>query len=233
MSLAAICNAEPIEFVVSASPGGPNDTVTRRVVDVLEKKTNLQFVVINKPGAAHVVAYNYVSASNKPTLVFSTPEIMDNSVIHQVDEVFLAGYFSNILYVSEQSGIKQFSQLQAVSKKRVINFGHGGIGSYSHRAMEIVCKRSLTCLDVPYKSGSEGMMALMTGTIDAYALASYGSRQFLENDRYVAIYYIRAPRDHSWFKLFAKNLSNSDRAAVAAALKSQDYNFFSDMGFER
>lgn len=233
MSIAVMCNAEPIEFVVSASPGGPNDTVTRRVVEILEKNTNLQFVIVNKPGAAHVIGYNYVSNSNKPTLIFETPEIMDNEVITKVDEIFNAGYFYNILYVSEKSGIRNFDQLQALSKRRDIIFGHGGVGSYSHNAMAIVCKRSLSCLDVPYKSGAEGMMALLTGTIDAYALASYGSRQFLDNDKYVAIYYIRAPHDKSWFKLFTKNLSKTDRAAIAAVLQSQDYKFFSDMGFEK
>ena len=37
--------AQPaIEFVVSAAPGGPNDTVTRKLVEKLEKDTFLKFI---------------------------------------------------------------------------------------------------------------------------------------------------------------------------------------------
>ena len=61
LMLASNVGAQPaIEFVVSAAPGGPNDTVTRKLVEKLEKYTSLKFVVLNKAGAAHVIGYNYV-----------------------------------------------------------------------------------------------------------------------------------------------------------------------------
>lgn len=223
-------HAQPIEFIVSASPGGPNDTVTRKVIEVLEKNSSLQFVVLNKPGAAHTIAYTHVLNSTKPTLIMSTPEIVSHEVYPHVDEVFNAGYFTNVLYVSSKSEIKDLNQL---SKLKEVKFGHGGFGSYSYMAMKKLCDNKLKCLEVPYKSGANGMMAVMSGEIDVYALASYGSTQFAENDKLNAIYHIRVEKDKSWFKLFAKNISSKDKDTIRNILKSQDIKFYSDMGFEK
>ena len=143
------------------------------------------------------------------------------------------GYFSNTLFVSEKSGIKNLKQLIDISKKREINFGHGGVGSYSYLAMESICKKTLRCLDVPYKSGSDGMMGLLTGTIDAYALTSYGIKQFLDNDKYVALNNIRLSKEKSWLKLFGKNLSDKDKETIVKVLSSQEQKFYTELGFEK
>jgi len=45
--LASICHGQTIEFVVKSSPGGPDDTITRKIVEHLEKTTSLDFVVMN------------------------------------------------------------------------------------------------------------------------------------------------------------------------------------------
>lgn len=228
--LSTFAYAQPIEFIVSASPGGPNDMVTRKIVETLEKNSNLQFVVFNKPGAAHTIAYTHVVNSNKPTLIMSTPEILTHEVFAQVDEIFNTGYFTNILYVSTKSEIKNIDQL---SRLKEVKFGHGGFGSYSHMAMRKMCDQILKCLEVPYKSGANGMIALMSGEIDAYALASYGSSQFMQNDKINPIYHIRVEKDKSWFKLFAKNISSKDKETIRNILKAQDIKFYNDMGFEK
>jgi tripartite-type tricarboxylate transporter receptor subunit TctC len=228
--LAGLTHAQTIEFVVSASAGGPNDTVTRKIADAIEQNSNLKIVVTNKPGGAHTVAYNYVVTSNKPTLIMETPQIENHEVFSQMDEMFNAGYFTNILFVSEKSGMKSLKDLK--NKKEVL-FGHGGVGSFSHMAMQAVCEKELKCLDVPYKSAAEGMMGLLSGTIDAYAIVSYGSKQFIENDRYAAIYKIRTEKSKSWYKLFGKNLSDKEKQTIILVLKSLDGKFYSDMGLEK
>lgn len=230
-----VVHANTIDFIVTASPGGPNDTVTRRIVEELEKETSLRFVIINKPGAAHTIGYKHVLESDRPTLVMSTPEIVNHEVYQKVEELYNAGYFTNTLFVSRNSGIKDIKQLSELSKKRDINFGHGGVGTYSHMAMEHVCTNQLQnkCLAIGYKSGANGMLGVMTGEIDAYALASYGSTQFLQNDKLSAIYEIRVGREKSWFKLFSKNVSHKDKETIVNVLKSKNNKFYSDMGFEK
>jgi tripartite-type tricarboxylate transporter receptor subunit TctC len=234
LMLALTVNAQnTIEFVVSAAAGGPNDTVTRKIVEKLEQSTQLKFIILNKPGAAHVIAYNYVLNSDRPMLIMSTPEISKHLVYTQVDELYNAGYFSNTLFVSEKSSIKSLKQLEEVGKTREILFGHGGVGTYSYMAMDIVCEKTLRCLKVPYKSGANGMLAVMSGEIDAYAIANYGSKQFFENTKIVPIFEINATRDKSWFKLFSKNMSLKDKETIVNILTSEDVKFYNDMGFKK
>lgn len=225
--------SQPIEFVVSASPGGPNDTVTRMLAEKITQNSDIKLIILNRPGAAHVIGYNHVLNANKPTLLMSTSEIMNHEVYNQVDEIFNAGYFTNILFVSEKLGIKSFNQLIELSKQREILFGSGGHGTFSYTAMETVCKSVLRCLSVPYKSGSEGMLAVMSNQIDAYAVTSYGANQYLENSKLVAIHEIKVANKKGWFKLFAKNVSEKDKATIVNILKSQDPKFYKDMGFEK
>jgi len=227
-------SAQPIiEFVVSAAPGGPADNVTRKLVEKLEKDTSLKFAVFNKPGAAHVIGYNHVISSDKPTLIISTPEIISHEGYSKLDEVYTLGYFTNVLFVSKKSNIQNFKQLTELSKSRQIIFGHGGVGTYSHRAMQTVCEKTLKCLDVAYKGGSQGILAVMTGEIDVYALTSYGIKQFLENNMVVPIYNVGTAKEKNWVKLFSKNVSSADKETILNVLKSQDFKFYSDMGFEK
>lgn len=230
VTLAMSCNSQTIEFVVSASPGGPNDTVTRKLVERLNHQNNLQFIVTNRPGAAHVIAYNYVNNSNKPTLILETSEIEKHEVFSKVEELYNIGYFSSVVFVSKKSGIKNLKDLIELSNQRPINFGHGGIGTYSHMSMDLMCKK-INCLDIPYKSGIEGMTAILAGTIDAYSLVSYGSKQFIENDNYVAIHNLRV-KEKSWFKLFSKNLSDKDKEIIQESLRSIDSSFFRELGLD-
>jgi len=233
LAISITCSAAPIEFVVTASAGGPNDTVTRKIVEKISTETDLTFVVVNKPGAAHVIGYNFTMNSKKPTLILSTPEIANHDVYLQLDELFTVGYFTNTIFVSTKSNITNINQLAELSKHRDVNFGSGGPGTYSHKAMEIVCKSTLKCLSVPYKSGAEGMLAVMTGQIDTYALVSYGSYQFLNNDKVKAIHEIQMLKNDNWLKLFAKNVSNEDREKIMRVLNSLNKEFFYEMGFEK
>jgi tripartite-type tricarboxylate transporter receptor subunit TctC len=225
--------AQTIEFIVSATPGGPMDTATRKIAEKIESATDLKIVVMNKPGAGHVIAYNHIENTNKPSLLLVTPEIVAHDVYSQVDQIHTIGYFSNILYVSKKSNITSFRQLMDLAKTREIIFGHGGIGSYSHNAMQIVCKSTLRCLDVSYKSGNQGMLALLTGEIDSFAIMSYGTKQFADNPAYVPIHVIRYDKDASWLKMISKNVSSKDKETILKVLKSQDSRFYNDMGFEK
>ena len=227
-------SANTIEFVVSASSGGPDDTVSRAVSAELEKN-NLKILVLNKPGGAHAIAYQYVYDNDRPTLIMSTPQIVNHKVYQQLDEIFNAGQFKNILYTSAKSNTNNINDLIVLSKTRQIKFGHGGVGSYSHMAMKSVCKQKFNsnCLEVAYKGAATGILDVMRGEIDAYAIVSYGSSQFSNNDKLKAIYEIDIGRENSWFKLFAKNLSLKDRQIISDTLNSLDNKFFKDMGFNK
>jgi len=217
------CFAEPIEFVVGAVPGGSNDSVSRKLMEQIESKSDLKFVMVYKPGAGQKIGYSYVLQSNKPTVIVSTSEIMDVELKDNVDTIFNLGEFNNLVLVNAQSNIYTITDL---AKKSQINFGHGGEGTFSYRAMQQVCK-NMNCLPVPFKGGSEAMISILSNTIDAFAVSNYGA-QYVTNDKFRAIGYVHVK--NSWLKLFGRNLTKSDKKTIQNVLKNTDTKFYTDMG---
>ena len=209
--------AEPIEFVVPAGFGGPSDVLTRRIANELP----FDVVIINKPGAAHLIGYNYILNSDKPTLFVADSSIVGNPLLGKSRMIYELGMFSNLVFVSKSSGINSWSDLVRLSKKREINFGNGGVGTHSYRAMEEACEQ-LRCLSVPFKSGSDGMLAMLNGTIDAYALVSYGAETFLSNPNYKVIRRIVPTNGDNWVMLFSKNLPSSTVSDIVKVVSKMD-----------
>lgn len=224
---------QTIEFVVSSSPGGPNDRITRIINDKIKQHTNLKTIVVNKPGAAHTIGYNYIEQANNPILISDSSQIQTHGVYNKLDEIFTFGDFTNLLFVSSRSGLKTLDQLVALSKQRNIKFGHGGHGTFSHSSMELLCNTIISCLKIPYKGGAAGIHAIIADEIDAYAIVSYGSQPLLQNTRILAIHKIKIADRKGWFKLFSKNVSEEDRRLIRSILEKQSDKFYRDLGFDR
>lgn len=220
--LASICfvvNAQTVEFVVTASPGGPNDTLSRKIAEKLDA-AGVSTVIINKPGAAHMIGYNYILNTDKPTLFVSTDTI-PMQLRYKSVAIKELGRFSNYVYVASNSGVASYEDLLALSKTRQINFGHGGIGTYSFQAMEQVCQK-VDCLPVPYKSGADGMVAMLSGTIDTYALISYGAEAFEGNPNYKRILKVKPNNSTNWVILFGRNLPENIVSKVEKAVSQME-----------
>ena len=227
-----IAYAQPIEFVVSASPGGPADTASRRIADKIRDSSNIKMTVVNRSGAAHTIAYNYMASAKTPVMLIATSEINSHDVINYVEDLYTLGHFDMVLFASSKSSLYNLNDLINLSKSREINFGAPGVkGSFSYAVMDSLCSTQLRCLRVPYKSGAEGMLAIMIGDIDVYALPSIGISQFLENDKLRIIHTIK--NKDAWFKIFVKNLSQNDKQTILKILKDQDIKFYTDLGFQK
>lgn len=225
MLLLMLCgnlHAEKIEFVVSSGAGGPNDYISRKIAEKIENNSELNVVIYNKPGAGGRIAYDYIKQSNRPTIAISTSEISESDVYEMIDPIFSLGTFKNLVFVrsSDVNGIEE------LSKKDVVKFGHGGEGTFSHKTMVELCKK-MNCIAVPFKSGSEGMLNVATGTIDVYALVGYGTNQFLSNKNYKVIGEVTLK--NNWIKLFGKNLPPKDKETIKNILKNTDKEFFREM----
>ena len=219
--------AQPIEFIVAAAVGGPDDTITRKLISKLEEQSSLKFVIVNKPGAAHTLGYNYMNQSVQPSLVISNNTIVNNDLYKTSKPVFKLGTFSNIVFVSKASPIKDMKDLIELSQKRQINFAHGGVGTASHKAMARLCEKILNCLPVPYKGASQAMLDLLNGTVDTFAVVSYGANAFLQNNSYKSIGKIT--NDDNWVILFGKNLSNKDIETIQTILNQTNIDFFTEI----
>ena len=123
-------HAQPIEFVVPGSAGGSDDLTSRTIASTLEATTDLKFVIVNKPGAAHNIGYTYMKLSNKPSIMLATDAIIKNKtiakegypdgILNVITPIFYVGDFSNVLFVSSNSNIKSIEDLIQLSKKREI-----------------------------------------------------------------------------------------------------------------
>lgn len=242
-----IVNAQTVEFVVKSSPGGPDDTITRKIAEHLERTTNMNFVVVNKPGASHSIGYSHFESSTHPTLIIADANIQTHSVYNSSDKIFTIGEFTNILFVRNGSGIESVNDLFKLSTKREVRFGHGGEGTFGHTATVKLCQQGLNCLYVPYKSGAPGMMDLMSGQIDAFSLISYGTSQYLANDKLNAIMIysntkhpkinvatlpnnLKHIENKNWIAIFARNLTEKQNKDIVKALSSLDKTFFIENG---
>lgn len=240
-------NASTIEFVVKAAPGGPDDAITRKIVEHLERDTNLKFAVVNKAGAAHLIGYNHFESKTTPALIIGDSNMANHPVINSSERIFTLGDFTNIIFVKNTNRINSLDDLINLSKEREIKFGHGGIGTYSWVAADTICQKILRCLLVPYKSGAPGMLDVLNGTIDAYALISYGSNSFVDNNMYRAVMMYSTtkhptldiptlPRKYkdleirNWIAIYGRNLSADDKTNIQQSLNKINSTFFIENG---
>jgi tripartite-type tricarboxylate transporter receptor subunit TctC len=242
--------AEPIEMVVTATPGGPEDSLIRKLAAVLENETNLKFVVFNKPGGSKSIGYSYVELSTKPTLLTSSDSILDHSVIKSVEPIFYIGSSSIIWFTSKDSNLKTIDDLINLSQLREVKISNAGLTTQSYKGASIFCEKVLRCLMVPYKSnGPETMTALLNGTLDAVTLPSYGNLSYLQNDRFNAIVIMSNVKNKSfnvpllpnkfkhlekqdWTILFGKNIPDMDKKIIINVLKNLNSDFFTEIGFQ-
>ncbi len=223
-------NAQTIEMIVSASAGGPADTISRKIAQIIESNGSNDILVLNKPGAAHTIAYNYVMNTTKPVLIITTPEVQKHPVYRHMDVVSRLGIFSMYVFSSSKSNIKTKEDLEKISSKREIIFGHSGHHTYSYIGLKEMCK-NIKCLEVGYKSGSEGIFGVLSEQIDLYALVSYGSKSFLENKNLNLITTLR--NEDNYLNIFSRNISKNKINEINYLIsKNLNKNFLKEMGLE-
>ena len=242
-----VYSQQPIEFIVKSATGGPEDILARKLADHLRQTTDMKIVVVNKPGASHSIGYSHFENTQNASIMIADVLIEKHPVaLALAERIYTIGEFTNILFVNKNSSIKSLNDLIELSKTREIKFGHGGIGTFGHAAAVSICEK-LQCLLVPYKSGAPGMLDLLTGQIDAFALVSYGASVYTNNDNYVPLVMYSTTKHpkynvpllptslktleiKNWIALFSKNISDKQNKEITKSLSSIDKSFFIDNG---
>lgn len=246
-------HAEPIEFVVTASPGIGDDYVSRMISQKLSEIGKLDMVMVYKPGASKEIGYAYVADTKKPTLMVTADTIYDSKSVvgDKVQPLFFIGDSSNLVLTSASSKINFIDDLIELNHKREIRVGHGGELTNGYKAGVLLCeKMKLNCLMVPYKSGPEAINGLLSNTIDIFAMVSYGAEAYLHNDLFTPLLVMSNKKHKSfgdvpilpkkykdmemkkWTMLFGKNLSEKDKNTIQEVLKNLPNDFYVvDMGF--
>jgi len=176
--------SRPIKFVVPFGPGGANDLVARAVAEGASRQLGQPIIIENKPGAGSVLGADYVAKSAPDGYTFLAPAagVVTNAMIkprmpYKEDDlvpVAMMAVSPSVIVVPADSPIRDLKGLIAASKSGPgLNFSTAGTGSTPHFVAEMLKLKSGAKLQIiPYKSGSEGMVAVVGKQVDATSEAS-------------------------------------------------------------
>ena len=176
--------SRPIRFIVPFGPGGANDLVARAVAEAVSKQLGQPILVENKPGAGSVIGADFVAKAAPDGYTFLTPAggVVTNAMIksrmpYKEEDLVPVAKMSvspSIIVVPVDSVIKDLKGLIAASKAGPgLNFSTAGTGSTPHFVAEMLKLKSGAKLHIiPYKSGSEGMVAVISKQVDVTSEAS-------------------------------------------------------------
>ena len=258
------CLATTIDFVFDNSPGAPVDIYYRRLIEHIEAKSSFKFNIVYKPGASSNIAYTYINSTKKPVVFVAQPKFLTNKtfasdgypigIADSVNPIFYLGESVLILEVNANSDLYKLQDLIDLSKRRPIRFGFGGgTGTNSYSAMKKMCDTLLAdCISINFKSGSEGMSAVLNDTTDIYPMTATGGESIVNNPYYRSIlllstrsanhFNISKPipsmpnnlsylnDNNRWFMFLSKNLLQSDQVELTKVLKSEETYLSSQFG---
>lgn len=173
-----------VEIVVGAGPGGGNDRIARVLQKVLteEKILDVTVIVVNKPGAGGEVAMKYLNAQRDPGhfVLVTNPSLITNPLtgigtLKYTDVTPIAQLSSEypMLFVRTDSPVKtaqdMIERLRANPASLSVAVAPG-LGTGPHIAAASVAKAAgiepKRLKVIPFKSGSEGLSALLGGQVD-------------------------------------------------------------------
>jgi tripartite-type tricarboxylate transporter receptor subunit TctC len=169
---------KPIRFVVPFGPGGANDIVARAVAEGAAKQLGQTIIIENKPGAGSLLGADLVAKSAPDGYTFLAPAagVITNAMIksrmpykeEDLVPVVMMAVSPSVIVVPADSPIKDLKGLIAASKSGPgLNFSTAGTGSTPHFVAEMLnLKAGAKMQIVPYKSGSEGMAAVVGKQVD-------------------------------------------------------------------
>lgn len=177
---------KPITFVAPFSAGGANDLVARIIAKAVGSALNQPVIVENRPGAGGVVGAAHVarSAADGYTYLVGSNGTVTNSLIRsdqpykdeELTPVALLTVTPSVIVANPSNpakDLKDFVERAKKAKTDRITFSTAGNGSTPHFVAEMVKEATgLPVEPIAYKSGSEGVTAVIGNQVDATSEAS-------------------------------------------------------------
>lgn len=177
--------SSPVKLIVPFPSGSTTDLVARLLAQKLSKQMNGSVVVINKDGAAGIIANEYV-AQAKPdgyTLLFNTSGIILTPALGQkVDydvykDLVPVGFVASVplCFVVNASlpvnNVDEFIKYARANPGKLA-FGSGGVGNVTQLAPLLFLQANhLNAVHVPYKGVPPLLLDLMAGRVQ-FAMVS-------------------------------------------------------------
>lgn len=172
--------SRPINLIVPFAPGGSTDLLARLVRKYAIPHLGQDLIILNKPGAGATLGWNDVvtAAPDGYTLGAVTSSAAIRPVygdtrfnyITALDPIAWISTIPQVLAVRADAPWRTIEDLvrHARANPGKLTYGHSGVGNSSHVAMEaLALKAGVKWQPIPYNSGSQVLVALMGGQIDA------------------------------------------------------------------
>jgi putative tricarboxylic transport membrane protein len=201
----------PVAFIIGAAPGGSIDLSARMIQQLWDQNriTSTPTIIINKPGAAHGLAWSYLNdrGADGHSISIGTTNLVTNEIIgsHKLgyrDVTPLAVLFDDYiaLAVRADSPLKNWKdvaeRLRRDAGALTIAFGPS-LGAGPHTAAAVAIKaagvNAAGARFVVYKSAGEALVALLGGQIDIVAGSLPNMPAYMQSGR-IRVLGITAPR---------------------------------------
>src|ERR1700687_471293 len=176
----------PIKWIVPFAPGGANDLIARAAAQGVAKRLGQPVVIENKPGAGAAIGAEYV-AKSKPdgyTFLIGAAGVVTNSMIRKdmpyadsdLVPVGMIAVAPSVIVVHPSVPANSLAEFIAWSKAqgaKGVTWATAGTASTPHFVAEMLKEAGVNNLTIiPYKSGSEGVTAVIANNVVATSEAS-------------------------------------------------------------
>jgi tripartite-type tricarboxylate transporter receptor subunit TctC len=174
--------AKPVRFLVSFSAGSGTDTIGRIVAGGMAQAFGQQVVVENRAGAAGNIGAE-IAAKSPPdgyTLFLANMghaasvtlyEKLAYDLVRDFAPVTQLASSPSMVVVHPSLPVKSLAELVKLAKAKpgAVHYGSGGIGTPTFVAGELFkMQAGVDLLHIPYKSGGEAIIGVMTGEVPLY-----------------------------------------------------------------
>jgi tripartite-type tricarboxylate transporter receptor subunit TctC len=176
----------PIRWVVPFGPGGANDLIARVAAEAVRKQLNQTVVIENRPGAGAVVGTAAVAkaAPDGYTFLIGAAGVITNSMLiknltYKDEDLVPVGMIAvapSTIVVHPSvpaSNMKEFVAWAKAQGEKGVTWATAGSGSTPHFVAEMVKDATgIAMTIVPFRSGGDGVNAVLANTASATSEAS-------------------------------------------------------------
>lgn len=177
---AAAYPEKPVTILVPFPAGQTGDLIARAIGDQLAQRLGQSFIVDNRGGAGGRIGTTTASRARNDgyTLLLTStgPFAIAPSLYADVNYDPLKDFVAvadialtpQVIAVSNESGIQNFSELLEQAKTDDLSYASAGNGSTQHLTMELLKKElDFPMLHIPFKGSAESKTQVMSGLIPA------------------------------------------------------------------
>lgn len=172
---------QTVRYINPYPPGGPTDTLSRRLCQKLSELSGQQFVVENRSGAGGNVGVDAVAKSRPDGYTLGLGGIASHGVAPTMhaslpfdvarDFTYVSGMWQlpNLLAVNLELPVRSVAELLELARARPgqLTFGSAGPGTTLHLAGEVFnLLGGVRLVHVPYRGSAPAQLDLLAGRVD-------------------------------------------------------------------